>query len=169
MGNYLSVTEFAKLAGVSRAAISKAVLKGRLPSTNGKIDIEHPDPAAYVAKHRGGPSPASKTPTSRSALEIAKLEQQVFALSLQNMARSGESVLREDVMRAIVDPINTTFVRLLTDLPRAMAGRVVPMVQGGADEDEIEAFIRNEHSSTIKYLKAAMKKALRKGQTTGEA
>lgn len=94
-------------------------------------------------------------------LKLETMKQNALSKQLKNGQLMGQLVLREDVLRGIVDPINTAFVRMMTDLSKSLAGRVVPTVKGGADEDEIEALLQVEFSSIVKGIKKQMQRALK--------
>ena len=93
-------------------------------------------------------------------LKIENQKQIVLQRKLKNAETIGKLMLREHVERWIAGPIQTTFVRMLTDLSKSLAGQLVPMVKGGAVEEEVEIYIRDEHSTLIKSLKKKMKTAL---------
>jgi len=72
----LTHAAFSKLAGVSKQAVSKAVLEGRLKEAkvNDRIDSMHPDAVAYVKRRRAGskrrrpdPKPVSSSATDTHA------------------------------------------------------------------------------------------------------
>lgn len=46
----LSQTDFSKIANCSRQNIAKLISKGKLPTENGKISLEHPDVIEYLKK-----------------------------------------------------------------------------------------------------------------------
>lgn len=153
------VAIFAERAGVSIRALYKAASTGRLPAIeNGMVDIGHQAAQAYLERRRT--PPRKKRQESREELEARKLEAQCRHLELKNAEREGKLVLRETVDRAVFNPINTVFVRLLTDVSKTMAANVVPMVKGGAMVEEIEKHIREQHSTVLKNLKKQMAAAL---------
>jgi hypothetical protein len=170
----LTIAELAEKAAVSRQAVHKAIRKGRLPEPiDGKLDIGHPDALAFLERHHAQPaesgdaraktsssSPRKTTTPSRSEAEIRKIEAQAFHVELKNRERIGELCRREDVERGLVNPIVTTFVRLMSDTAKSMAGQIVPLVNGGATTEEIEDFIREQHASVLKNLKKKMARAL---------
>lgn len=75
MSSLLTRVQFAELAGVTPAAMTKACAPGKAlaPACNGKrIDISHPAAIAYLAADRGKPIPTAKpTPVT----EPAKIKQ----------------------------------------------------------------------------------------------
>ena len=75
----ISGAEFGRLAGVSRAAISKSLKQGKLIKTGSKFDTDHPTNAAYIKYRSMSPSGKSKSvkpvtkaksPRRKTALEL---------------------------------------------------------------------------------------------------
>jgi len=194
----VSKSQFAKLAGVSAAAITKVVQTGKVPLTpTGHIDTDGLPARAYLAQvaerrkspesfpqyvasnpggrppnlPRGGDDEEIDTETrnrmSRREYELEKIKHQALALKLRNAQTIGTLVLREDVDRSIIGPINTVFVRLLTDTSKTIASQIRPMILGGATAEECEEFIRGQHSALLKSLKRQLKRAL-KGEQVGK-
>lgn len=184
-------SQLAQIAGVSPAAITKAIRAGRLTVLDdGKIDQDAADTVEYLSaaleRKRRDRATATGTPKSRTPgggrpalvkeddfilerrLKIEDKKQVILKRKLDNAQKIGTVVLREDVERGIIGPIETTFVRLLTDLSKSLSGQIVPMVKGGATEEEIEVYIRGEHSALLKSLKKAMAKALNNGNTASQ-
>lgn len=68
----ISASEFSKLAGVSKAAISKAPDSKIKKTADGKIDTENPVNAIYLAEHNAEkkqPKPAVKKPAERKPVK----------------------------------------------------------------------------------------------------
>ena len=180
----LGKSQLAKIAGVSPAAVTKAIKKGRLVETeDGKVDQDHPLTIEYLSRSLqrqrkaaaddaampkprakgGGRKPAADVSDLVQREQILKLkdkEQVILTRKLKNAQMIGTLVLRDAVFRGVVNPIQTTFIRMLTDLSKTLAAQIVPLVKGGADEDEIEEFIRKGHSGLIKSLKKQLRQAL---------
>ncbi len=72
---------FARLAGVSRAAVSKAAQRGVLVCDNGLIDITHPKNASYLAQNRhkrpklAEPEPEPQQETIEPEIEVKKVDE----------------------------------------------------------------------------------------------
>jgi len=96
----------------------------------------------------------------RRKFELEKVKHQALHLKLKNAREIGTVVLREKVDRAVINPITTTFIRMMTDGSKTLAANVVPMVKGGSTVEEIEEHVRQHMSTLIKNLKKQMKKAL---------
>lgn len=176
-------TEFARTAGVTPGAITKAIKQDRLKVKDGKIDLDDPVTLEYLQKRAEARqaqmppprsrmrSPADEVPgeedepeakkMGRREFEIEKVKHQALYLRLRNANLIGTMVRREDVIRSVMNPVSTAFLRLLTDVSKTIAAQVKPMVQGGASTEEIETYIRGQHSTCVKNLKLQMKKALR--------
>lgn len=77
MSSLLTRVQFAELAGVTPAAMTKACAPGKAlaPACNGKrIDISHPAAVAYLAADRGKPIPAAKPTPVVKPVEIKQPE-----------------------------------------------------------------------------------------------
>lgn len=182
------IQEFADMAGVSRQAIWKAVKKGTLIETNGKIDENSPQAQAYLnpqlnprGKPFEGPSvappaqQAQRQPDpdapppfrSKAELEIHRLQQQIVSLKLRNQEALGHLIPREKVERLIFQPISTAHQRILTDGAKSIAAYVHPMVLGGSTVEDVEAYIRKQISGFIRAAKRQMTKVIQDGDDTG--
>jgi len=105
--------------------------------------------------------PDIRSRLTRREFEIEKIKHQALALKLRNAQSIGTLVLREHVDKALIGPVNTFCVRLLTDCAKTIAAQVRPMVLGGATGEEVEEYIRGQHSTLLRNLQAQMKRALR--------
>lgn len=102
---------------------------------------------------------------SKTALEIQKLAAQARHLELKNAQIEGRLIAREVVKSGIFVPIETMFVRLLSEGSKTIAAKVHPLIKGGAPVEEVEAEIRKRLTAFIRPAKAAMKKALKVPKT----
>jgi hypothetical protein len=80
---------------------------------------------------------------------------------LKNAQTKGELVSRHLVKIAIIEPIESAHVKLMTDGAKTIARRAAAMAQAGKPVAEIEAFAIDQISSFIKPVKAKVDRALR--------
>lgn len=182
--NPVGKSELAQLAGVSPATITKAIKTGRLFETvEGRVDLDAASTVAFLKatearKRLAPPSPAARAPgggrsvsaeidqfqDAERRLKLEIMKQNALGKQIKNAKEIGTVVMRDHLMRGIVDPIQTAFVRLLSDCAKSMAGLIVPQVKAGAGEPEIEELISKEHSIVLKSLKKQMSRALREAE-----
>jgi hypothetical protein len=189
----ISKGDFSKLAGISKSTVSKLIARGRIPETDGGIDVSTPEVKSYLEfrNRKSEPATPSTSPQSKpknrkstpkkkpeplpeaqdddeitagmkskTALEIQKLAAQARHLELKNGQIERRLVAREVVKNGIFVPIETMFVRLLSEGSKTIAAKVHPMIKGGAPVEEIEEEVRKRLTAFIRPAKAAMKKAL---------
>lgn len=82
-------------------------------------------------------------------------ERQLKAARLQ-----GELVSRKAVHDFIVDPINSTHIKLLRDGSQTIAVRTKALVESGADVGELKKFIEETLTSFIRPMKSRVTRAL---------
>jgi hypothetical protein len=80
---------------------------------------------------------------------------------LKNAQTKGELVSRHLVKIAIIEPIESAHIKLMTDGAKTIARRAAAMAQAGKPVAEIEAFAVDQISSFIKPVKAKVDRALR--------
>jgi hypothetical protein len=80
---------------------------------------------------------------------------------LKNAQTKGELVSRHLVKIAIIEPIESAHIKLMTDGAKTIARRAAAMAQAGKPVAEIEAFAIDQISSFIKPVKAKVDRALR--------
>jgi hypothetical protein len=80
---------------------------------------------------------------------------------LKNAQTKGELVSRHLVKIAIIEPIESAHIKLMTDGAKTIARRAAAMAQAGKPVAEIETFAIDQISSFIKPVKAKIDRALR--------
>lgn len=80
---------------------------------------------------------------------------------LKNAQTEKSLVSRQLVKNGIIDPINATMLRMMTDGSKTIATRVAAMTKSGAEPHEIEEFIMSTIGSYVKPLKSKMDRSLK--------
>lgn len=176
----VTVTEFAKRAGVSRQAIYKALNKGRFNYTNKKINLEDPEVVEYLQRQRGGePAPAGPPPSDgppsvskpksepanpaaskRVELENYKIGQQSLHLKMRNDETAGRLIPRDLVIAAVINPLETEQSRLLTDGCQTIAGLMFAEFKAGGTLEDCERILREQLTKFIRARKANIARLL---------
>jgi hypothetical protein len=65
----------------------------------------------------------------------------------------GEYMSRDHVARYVIPLVDNAFNRLVGDLPENVTTQIYGMVQSGAEEHEVKAYLRENISKTIKDVK----------------
>ena len=78
---------------------------------------------------------------------------------IKNAKAAGELVSRDLVKRGIIDPIDATLTKLLTDGAKTITRRVTALHDAGKDLNEIEEFVRDQITSFVRPMKAKVKRA----------
>lgn len=236
MKKLVSKIELSRVAGVSPAAISKAIRAKLAVAMSGKrIDINHPVVVEYIEQQSKPPPPpppkkkskppppppkkpeikpgVAHTKDTKKSLALEKLnddekEKFVFEIPenitkfidytlrelihqfgtdaafydwlkatkeieninekrLKNAATQGELVHRGLVKQGIVDPINATHSKLLTDGSKTIARRVTAMFGAGRSVEECEKFVAETIESFIRPMKTKITKALKQQYQIG--
>lgn len=79
---------------------------------------------------------------------------------LKSAQLQGKLVSREAVHKFIVDPINSTHIKLLRDGSQTIAVRAKALVESGAEVSEIKHFVEDTIGSFIKPMKARVSRSL---------
>ena len=182
----ITKTDLARLAGVSQAAISKAVRHGKIPVlTDGSIDADAPECVSYISAKSGRKKQPYKKnknlkPTSVSedvthqvhnifdpddeigiaarklAMELQRLSEQTQNMMLKNAQLEGKLVSRDVFESRIWNPTETFLSRLLSDGVKTIVAKIMPMARNGESRQNCEIAVRKELSSLVKSFKAAM-------------
>lgn len=94
-------------------------------------------------------------------LKATKSIEDINEKRLKNATTQGELISRKLVKIGVIDRVNTTHQKLLTDGAKTINKRVRAMTQGGRSEKETEQFIVDQITSFIKPMKVKMIKALK--------
>ena len=93
-------------------------------------------------------------------LKSIKLIEDIEEKRIKNAASSGELVNRKLIRVGILDPVESTHRKLLTDGSKRMSVRVRALGDAGHGTADIEKFISKQITSFIKPMKAKVSKAL---------
>lgn len=173
----ISVSEFAKRAGVARNSIYKAIRAGRVIKTDDGIDETDPTNADYLS----GSNPSvprqvapNQRPQSqnqnksqnipvdinRAAIDAEKAKQQAIHWQLKNQRQRGLLIDRELVNKGI-EITDTEHHRLLADGSETIAKTAMNLTKAGAEKEEIIEAVRNEISNSLKAWKVKMSRTLK--------
>ena len=181
----ITKTDLSRLAGVSQAAVSKAVRQGKLPVLpDGTIDADAPECVAYISARDDRKKPpqkkakknkparvAPKAPpmpnvfdsdgeigvaTRKLAMELQRLSEQTQNMMLKNAQLEGKLVSRDVFESRIWNPTETFLARLLSDGVKTIVAKIMPMARNGETRQNCEIAVRKELSSLVKSFKAAM-------------
>lgn len=171
----ISVSEFAKLAGVARNSIYKAIRAGRVVKTDDGIDETDPVNAEYLS----GSNPSvprqvapNQRPQSqsqnhippvdinRAAIDAEKAKQQAIHWQLKNQRERGLLIDRELVNKGI-EITDTEHHRLLADGSETIAKTAMNLTKAGAEKEEIIEAVRNEISNSLKAWKVKISRTLK--------
>jgi len=193
MARLVSKAEFADLAGVTRAAITKAIGKRLAPAMVGdRIDLDHLAAKRYFAGRdaamtNGADSatvaPKTRTEPRREAPEGEAIEgfldmtlreitdrfptdtafkdyldqrkkiAEIREKELKNSETDGRLIPRDGVKVHVFAAIDEANLRLVRDVPKAIAGKALAAAKSGAQVEEIERLSRDAISSVLKLLK----------------
>jgi len=171
----MKVAEFAKMAGVSRPAIYKAIKSGRLPPlVDGQLDPSCPDSRWFLEGHdvrpdggEAGAVPEEADPeatesgiTTRSEVELRKTEAQAKHWELKNARERGELIDRELVAKAI-EITDSEHRRLLADGAQTIAKVTHDLVRTDATKEEVIEAVREEISGFLKSWKRQIARQLK--------
>ena len=170
----VSITDFSKLAGVSKQAISKAVKKGTLKKTGSLIDPDDPMNARYLLlKQRGNgdqkykndnedaSSPAKTVKINPAAKEfLTKKEQadidlkisQKRKIDIQN-ARELEELISKDLVKLILGEISQSVNKNFVLFSRRNAAHVTAIAINSPDSIEVEKYLSDEIEAAINAVK----------------
>lgn len=91
-------------------------------------------------------------------IKMIKEVEAIHKMRVDTARKEGDLVSRDLVRRGVIDPINTVHKQMLDDGAATIAARSHAKIKGGANVEEIIAFMRKEIS---KYIKAAKVKVER--------
>jgi len=80
---------------------------------------------------------------------------------IKNAISKNELVSRELVKFGIIDPIDSTFTKLLTDGSKTIARRATAMQDSGRSLADIEDFVKDQIASFIRPMKAKIKRSFK--------
>ena len=187
MPRLITKTRMAELAGVKAPTISRMVGEGQRlhPALVGsKLDQDHPAVVEYLTE-RGvtpEPPPSSSVPESiesfadmtlreliegfgtderfESWLKSLKTIEEIQDRRIKNQAAQGRLISREVVDKHVFGAIEATYVRLLNDTPKTIAGQMQAAVKSGQAIEELETLARDLISAQLKQLKDKAKRGL---------
>ena len=183
----MTQSAFAKMVGVSRAAIAWQIKAGNLSLVNGKIDTDDPVVSNYIAlkasekpKPQASQNKAPRRSTSvpSSSVAVSPADDITGGLSkhewetrraaaatqntqLKNAQLEGRLVAREVIERGFFIPVETMFNRLLREGAKTIAAKVLPLVKSGAPVEDVEVEVRKRLTAFIRPAKEEMKRAIR--------
>lgn len=80
---------------------------------------------------------------------------------IKNDMSEGELVRRDVIKAGVIDPINASFIRMLSDGAKTIATRTHSLVKSGADVQEVEDMVADQLGSFIKPTKSKIERTLR--------
>lgn len=166
-----SRSEFAKLANVHPAAITKAARAGRLDLAGKKIDGTGPLSQAFLAAHGASLDPDSGDETEHEApgdglnlrlarARVEKLEHESKLAALKLHEQSGALISRELVL-LVISEFNAANLQMLRDLPKNLATTAIAAAKAGDTTEDIEAKIRKQISQILEQSKRKVVNLLR--------
>jgi hypothetical protein len=96
-----------------------------------------------------------------ASLKFKKLAAQTRQIELKNAESENSLVSRDLIKKGIIDPIETFFVRLLSEGSRSIAAKLHAQIRGGATVEDVEEEIRKRLTAFIRPTKTAMVQALK--------
>ena len=97
----------------------------------------------------------------RQSIEMKKLEGQALAIKLKNDETVGKIIPRDLVQRAILEPLETEQVRLLSDGSSSIVALLFPAIRGNCTPEEAEKIVRDQLSTFIKARKRTIIRMLK--------
>lgn len=97
----------------------------------------------------------------RQSIEMKKLEGQALAIKLKNDETVGKIIPRDLVRRAILEPLETEQVRLLSDGSSSIVALLFPAIRGNCTPEEAEKIVRDQLSTFIKARKRTIIRMLK--------
>lgn len=178
----MSITEFAKRAGVSRQAIYKAFATGRIvkdgpqidetlqlnmeyllasnPTVNRQVSNSLP-PSSRPSVSSGVVDVVSDQPmTPRAIQDLEKARQQAMHWALRNAKERGLLIDRS-LVSLVIDITDTEHRRMLSDVPESVARTAYDMARSGVAREELIDAIRSEMSGVLKRWKRQVAKQMK--------
>jgi hypothetical protein len=155
--------ELARLAGRSRAAVTKAcrgVLAGAVRGP--RVDLTHDSVRIWLGQ--AAAIETSRTGSELHELLLRKRRAEVERLELANAEASGRLIPREPVKRHIFGVLDAAFRRLLIDAPKTAARRVYALCRCGESIEVAERAITDINSSHLRHVKETAVRNLRAGK-----
>ena len=156
----LTRSKFAALAGVTKAAITKAVNSGSIAAAlvDNKTDIEHPDAAKYLDSHTRGkrsknpvapkprhtPSSAEQPSASPTPHQAAKT-----ASAHLKLAEQTKLLIRRDLVDRLFDKISSTWEAMISTGASVLALEICRELDNMNKIDAIEKIIKEHLENTI--------------------
>ena len=168
----ISISEFAKRAGVARNSVYKAIKAGRINRSEDGIDENDPVNIEYLSGSnpsvprqvapQNNNSSGHRIPsmTERAAIDAEKAKQQAIHWQLRNAKERGLLIDRELVARAI-EITDSEHKRLLADGAQTIAKTANDLVRTGASREDIVEAIREEISGALKSWKRQIARTLK--------
>ena len=174
-------TKLAVLAGVGRPAVT-ARCKGKLKgAVVGKfIDADHSEVVKYLKSKQNGKTPDAHNIEGimdltlrelveeygtdaqfKTYIEAVKIIADIHLKHLTAQEKRGRLIDRQMVKTHIFGLIESTFSRLLGDVPKTISRRQFAMAKAGATVAEGEALAREIISTQLKGVKATAKRNLK--------
>lgn len=166
----LNSAEFAKLAAVSKPAITKAKKAGRVIVRNGKVDTENTVNVLYLQQVRsrkaekviglvqgapkqleGGGGSEGGLVHQKLKLEVAHRYEQIINLRLKRL-KNVERLLDRVIVEQALIKFNVELEIHLMDLPRRIAPRLFALVKSDKEREAIQIF-EDEIGTAIKRAK----------------
>ena len=94
-------------------------------------------------------------------LRSVKIIEEIEEKRLKNAEKRGELIARDLVKKGIIDVVNETHLRMLSDGSKSIANDVVSMALAGADPQQVEIAVSERLTKFIKPGKARMARALK--------
>jgi len=168
--------EFARLCGVSRAAVGKAVNlaieRGEAPADLSRIDVSAPWAQEYMVASNASRRTAalkreqpaeSSVPTmgDRPSLELRKLAGEVRKLELDNGKKERSLVARVLVER-FVGVVDRALNMIIMDGRATLIPQLYQKIKGGCSLEEAQLFYHDKCGKYIAPAKPEMLRALKK-------
>lgn len=97
-------------------------------------------------------------------LRALKEIETIDATRVKNAKARGELIHKDLVLQGIIEPIDASYRKMLTDGAKTIARRCVAMVGSGMDADEIEKFVCDQLASFIRPAKSKIQKVIGSGR-----
>ncbi len=94
-------------------------------------------------------------------LKAVKIIEDIEEKRLRNSERRGELVSRPLMKKGVIDVVNETHLRMLTDGAKSIANDAMAMALSGSDQQKVERAVEKRLSKFIKPCKARMTRAIK--------
>jgi hypothetical protein len=134
-----------------------------------EVDAAHPAVKKWLAAVPAEPTPDrhrepdSTVPTREdfAKLTFEKRQEETRRLRSRNDRDDGRLLSRQLVNQFVISAFDTLFRRFLEVSPRTLSAQIPASIRAGASREQIQAQIRDEHSSHLRATKQRVSRMLR--------